>query len=121
MQVKMRALLSQLLLVSITFGMFIVPYSFATEYCILACEVHVLTNDCIPCTNVQNECTTDCFVTYDTGPQKARQCRIISKPNLHDQYWQKRKYDCTYPRDGIDDCICIYKWYAPKPTKDIGD
>jgi len=47
MQVKMRALLSQLLLVSITFGMFIVPYSFATEYCILACEVHVLTNDCI--------------------------------------------------------------------------
>jgi len=123
MQVKMKSLLSQSLLVLTASVVFIVSYSFAAELCLVACETMVLTNDCIgrECISALNNCTTDCFVTYNTGPLKARQCKCKS-PNspLFDQYWQKRKYDCTYPRDGIDDCICIHKWYSPKdPTTQI--
>ena len=71
MQVKMKSLLSQSLLVLVVF---IVSYIFATELCLVACETTVLTDDCIgwECTSAQNNCTTDCFVTYNTVPLKAR-------------------------------------------------
>lgn len=84
--------------------------------CKSGCETYCLTTDCWICSS--STCTADCFVSYDSGNQLSGQCECWDPKQKkcipYNQWWRKIKYDCTYPRDYVDDSICIRKWFTEK-------